>query len=213
MRSIPRRRPSAAMVVALLALFIALGGLSWAAVTLAPNSVGTKQLKKKAVTGPKIKRNAVTSAKVKNGSLQRADFASGTLLQGSEGPIGLQGPKGDPGQNGAPGVARAYARVLISLGEPHVIPQLSHNALGVRRAPGDPAGHFCVEVQGVPTVEIRRAFRSSRRRRLRARTGLRVCRGVSDGDDTKEVEIKTLDATGAPRRLALFARRAVSVPS
>lgn len=42
------RKPSASMVVALIALFVAMGGSSYAAVTLAKNSVGSKQLKKNA---------------------------------------------------------------------------------------------------------------------------------------------------------------------
>ena len=55
--------------IALLALFIALGGTSYAAVALPANSVGGKQ----------IKKNAVTSAKVKNGSLRPADFGAPQL--------------------------------------------------------------------------------------------------------------------------------------
>ena len=61
MRRILRHRPSPALVVASLALTIALGGTSYAAVTLPRSSVGTAQLK----------RNAVTSVKVKNRSLLR----------------------------------------------------------------------------------------------------------------------------------------------
>jgi hypothetical protein len=68
------RHLSYANVTASLALFVALSGISWAAIALPRNSVGTKQLKKNAVTGPKIKGNAVTSAKVRNGSLLAADF-------------------------------------------------------------------------------------------------------------------------------------------
>jgi hypothetical protein len=56
------RRPSPAMAVALAALFIALGGTSYAA--LSANSVGTKQLKNKAVTTKKIKNGAVTATKI-----------------------------------------------------------------------------------------------------------------------------------------------------
>jgi hypothetical protein len=58
------RKPSASMIVALIALFVALGGSSYAAVTLAKNSVGSKQLKKNAVTTPKIKNGAVTAGKI-----------------------------------------------------------------------------------------------------------------------------------------------------
>ncbi|MGB2875846.1 MAG: hypothetical protein WBB76_10280, partial [Gaiellaceae bacterium] len=52
--------------IALLALFIALGGTTYAATSLRANSVGAKQLKKNAVTNPKIKNGAVTGAKVAN---------------------------------------------------------------------------------------------------------------------------------------------------
>jgi hypothetical protein len=42
-------------VVATLALLVALGGTTYAAVVLPPNSVGTAQLKKGAVTAVKVK--------------------------------------------------------------------------------------------------------------------------------------------------------------
>ena len=71
--------PSPAMIVACVALFVAMGGTSYAAATLAANSVGTKQLKKNAVTNAKIKNAAVTGAKVKDGSLTGADVVASTL--------------------------------------------------------------------------------------------------------------------------------------
>jgi hypothetical protein len=59
------RAPSPAMVIALIALFVALGGSSYAAINALPkNSVGAKQLKKNAVTGVKIKKGAVTASKI-----------------------------------------------------------------------------------------------------------------------------------------------------
>lgn len=94
------RQLSYANVMATLGVFIALGGASYAAVSLPAHSVGAKQLKRNAVTASTLKPGAVGSAKVKNGSLQRADFANGTLL---EGPQGDPGPKGDPGPQGVPG--------------------------------------------------------------------------------------------------------------
>ena len=72
-------RPSLAMVVALLALFVALGGSAFAALSLPKHSVGTKQLKTGAVTGAKLHDNAVTSSKVKNHSLLAKDFKAGQL--------------------------------------------------------------------------------------------------------------------------------------
>jgi len=54
------RRPSAAMIVACLALFVALGGASYAAVKLKPGSVKTKTIKNGAVKEAKIANGAVT---------------------------------------------------------------------------------------------------------------------------------------------------------
>jgi hypothetical protein len=85
-------RPSPAMVVALLALFVALGGTGYAVATLPKNSVGAKQLKKNAVSGKKIRKNAVTSSKVKNLSLLAEDFQPGQLPAGAKGDQGPPGP-------------------------------------------------------------------------------------------------------------------------
>lgn len=62
-------RLSYANVMATVAVFIALGGASYAAFKLPKNSVGTKQLKNNAVTTAKIKNDAVTGAKVQESSL------------------------------------------------------------------------------------------------------------------------------------------------
>ena len=65
MRTLIAHRPSPAMVVACLALLVALGGTSIAAVTaIAPNSVGTAQIRAGAVTAAKIRNNNVTGAKI-----------------------------------------------------------------------------------------------------------------------------------------------------
>jgi hypothetical protein len=70
-------RPSPAMIVALIALVAALSGTAFAA--LGKNSVGTRQLKAKAVTSGKLANNAVTSAKVAKNSLTGADINVGAL--------------------------------------------------------------------------------------------------------------------------------------
>jgi len=96
------------MVVACLALLVALGGTSVAAVSqLARNSVGPAQLQFGAVTNPKIRSNAVTSAKVRNRSLLRTDFAPGQLPAGPTGPQGPAGPTGAAGAAGPAGVIGA----------------------------------------------------------------------------------------------------------
>jgi hypothetical protein len=92
-----------------LALVIALGGTSYAAVALPKNSVGNKQLK----------TSAVTSSKVEDRTLLSKDFKAGQLPAGQRGLAGAPGRKGDagaPGATGAPGVS-GWERV--------------HNATGV----------------------------------------------------------------------------------
>jgi hypothetical protein len=97
-------RPSPAMLVALLALFVALGGTGYAALKLPKDSVGSEQ----------IKRNAVTSQKVKPGSLLANDFGASQRagLRGPAGPRGEQGRQGAQGIQGAEGPAGKSATAL-----------------------------------------------------------------------------------------------------
>ena len=105
------RKPSPAMLVALMALFVALGGSSYAAITLSNNSVKSKHIAKGNVKRSDIGRNAVNSAKVAAGSLRSSDFAAGQIPAGPQGAQGPQGERGLQGETGAPGTARAYAVV------------------------------------------------------------------------------------------------------
>jgi hypothetical protein len=59
-----RARPSPAMIVAIVALVVGLGGTSFAAVKLGKNSVKAKNLKSNSVTEKKIKDGAVSLAKL-----------------------------------------------------------------------------------------------------------------------------------------------------
>ena len=95
-----RPRLTYANVTATLALFIALGGSSYAVTQLPRNSVGTKQLK----------RGAVTSDKVAAGAIGRRQIASDALItrqqlgsRGPIGPVGSQGPAGPLGPVGPSG--------------------------------------------------------------------------------------------------------------
>jgi len=83
-----------ANVTATLALVVALGGTSYAAITLPNNSVGTRQIKRGGVRGSDIARNAVGSGKVRNGSLKSEDFRAGQLPAGAQGPAGATGARG-----------------------------------------------------------------------------------------------------------------------
>jgi hypothetical protein len=94
LRRLARRHTTA---VAYVALFAALGGSAYAAVT---------------VTGKQIKDGTLTGKDVKNRSLGAGKLSASALgsLAGERGPAGPQGgpgPKGDPGKQGATGPAGA----------------------------------------------------------------------------------------------------------
>jgi hypothetical protein len=60
-------RPRHSTIAAYLALFVAMGGTGYAASHLPKNSVGTRQLKKNAVTGAKVKPRTLRASDVKAG--------------------------------------------------------------------------------------------------------------------------------------------------
>jgi hypothetical protein len=79
MSTFRRARPSAALVVAIIALFVAMGGSAYAGFSVPRNSVGSKQLKKNAVTKKKIAGSAVTGAKIANGTITGGKIRLSTL--------------------------------------------------------------------------------------------------------------------------------------
>ena len=80
------RRPSAALVVACLALAVSLSGVGYAAITIPRNSVGTPQLKNNAVNSKKVLDNSIKGADVKESSLTgivKTGSAAGGALTGT----------------------------------------------------------------------------------------------------------------------------------
>ncbi len=106
-----RSRLTYANVVSTVAVFVALGGASYAAVKLPKNSVGGAQIKKNAVTGAKVKDSSLTGADVKDKSLSAADF-NGSVQgpAGSQGPAGLKGDTGAKGDTGPAGATNVVVR-------------------------------------------------------------------------------------------------------
>jgi hypothetical protein len=88
-----------ANTVSLIALFVALGGTSYAVATLGKNTVGPKQIKKNAVRASEIRKGAVRSNEVRNGSLRTGDFRAGELPATNT--VVRRGPVLTPGTNGA----------------------------------------------------------------------------------------------------------------
>jgi hypothetical protein len=81
-------KPSYANVTATMALFIALGGSSYAAFVLPRDSVGSKQ----------IRKGAVRSTEIRDGSIAIRDVSRSARksLRGQQGPAGAQGTPGAP---------------------------------------------------------------------------------------------------------------------
>jgi hypothetical protein len=96
-----RRRPSAALVIACLALFVALGGVGYAAAK---------------INGSSIVKGTITAKQIKDRSLGSKDLSKRAVralrsLRGPRGLRGLAGPQGPAGAAGAAGSAVAYALV------------------------------------------------------------------------------------------------------
>jgi hypothetical protein len=99
--------------VAYLALFTALGGSSYAAVTLAPGSVNSRALAKGAVTHSKLAAHSVGAANFTPGALQSAlgvkpgakGSAGGNGAGAAKGQAGAVGPQGPAGHDGSASVA------------------------------------------------------------------------------------------------------------
>jgi hypothetical protein len=94
-------RLSYARVTAGLAVTVTLASGATAAISVPANSVGTKQLKRGAVTRAKLQRNSIGFAEVKEASLKPVDLKPGVQKPGPTGPVGPPGPRGETGAPGA----------------------------------------------------------------------------------------------------------------
>lgn len=90
-----RIRPSASLIVACLALFVALGGVGYAATT---------------INSAQIQNNAIKSVDIKNRGIATKDLSK-KAVNALKGQKGDPGAKGDAGAPGADGSAVAYAYV------------------------------------------------------------------------------------------------------
>ena len=154
-----RTRLTYANTVATLALFLALGGSSYAAL-----SVTGKNVKNSSLTGKDVKNSSLGTKDVKNGALLAGDFKSGQLPQGAQGPQGpqgvqglqgMQGPQGGDGLQGPAGTARAYANVRAldcAVALPNLCP--IENSTGISDVSRPSVGLYCVEAPGISTLDV-----------------------------------------------------------
>ena len=122
-------RPSPAMVVAILALCLAVGGTAFAAVKLGKNAVKTKNIKNGAVTESKIAGNAVTEGKIASGAVSagklsgsakalwvETDLASISSIVGQSGGVTVTpGPTGEAVVNFGTDVSKRAISVTPNL--------------------------------------------------------------------------------------------------
>jgi hypothetical protein len=80
LHSLLRHRPSPAILISSVALFMSLGGVGYAAITIPNNSVGSSQLKNNSVSYKKIQPGAVGIVRANTGQLQVR--VSGTCASG-----------------------------------------------------------------------------------------------------------------------------------
>jgi hypothetical protein len=177
-----RARLSYANITATLALFIALGGTSYAALTLPRNSVGSAQIRKNAVGPSEIKSRAVGSSEIRDRAIKLGDLSASarTSLRGATGPAGPAGPSGV-----------TYRAAVTSGGG-----SVRGNATGAGHVGGNEYRVFFGEnnvsgciytatlaaVQNGPTLEQPPAGRIT----------------VANDSDSRAVLVKTYDATGNP---------------
>jgi hypothetical protein len=162
-----------------LALFIALGGTSYAAVTLERGSVGSRELRNgsvaavdlgsgavrsrqigaDAVTASDVAPDAISARNVQDGSLLSADFQPSELPQGpkgDKGDAGERGPEGPPGIQGAQGLTGEKG----GTGEPGPEgPQGDTGAQGAQGVKGDRGDRGLDGPQGVQGLSGERGER------------------------------------------------------
>jgi len=104
-----KRRPTPATVISCIALFVALGGTTYAAAT-----IGSSQIKNNSIKSTDIKNNNIRSKDIRTGNVRSSDVKNGTLrardFNAADLPKGPQGPKGDKGDKGDNNFA-AYLRI------------------------------------------------------------------------------------------------------
>src|SRR4051794_36894740 len=120
------RHLSYANICASLALFVALGGTSYAAFKLPRDSVGSRELRSNSVGSSELRDGSIGARDLSSGA--RASFAGptgpagergATGATGERGPAGREGPVGPQGSTGATGPAgkdAATMRVVVSAG-------------------------------------------------------------------------------------------------
>jgi hypothetical protein len=75
-RRLPLRRPTPALVIACIALFISLGGVSWG---FASGTIDSREIRNNSVLGKDIKNSTITTSDLRNNEVRGADIRNSTI--------------------------------------------------------------------------------------------------------------------------------------
>ena len=177
-----RTRLTYANATATLALFIALGGTGYAALTLPGNSVGSRQIRSGAVGASELRTGAVRSKDIRKRSIRVGDISSSARRT----------LKGDADPPGPPGPSGTAFHAAISSGGAAVV----GNAITVDHTSGQNAygGQFgrntsaCVATASLAVVQVGPALERPQPGRIT----------VSASSDPNRVIVETFAADGSP---------------
>jgi hypothetical protein len=179
------------MVIACLALLIALGGSSYAAIQALP-------------------RNSVTTKQVKDFSLLARDFRRGQIPRGPAGPAGPAGPTGPAGPQGPAGSAGSGASVKWALvrADGGIAAQSGGITLAAKPGAGTYILSFGSAVTGHPILAS--GAYAADTSDQRGETSAGPCGGGSEGrtcstsDNTSSVFVETRNNLGSPADHAFY---------
>jgi hypothetical protein len=180
-----REKLTYANVMATAAVFIALGGTSYAVVSLPRNSVGRAQIRQHAVGAQELAPKAVTSRTIRDKSVALRDIST-SARRALVGAVGPAGPKGDSGPAG----------VVLHAGMNSAGQLVRGNATAGANAPGE--GVFTVEwAQDVSSCDASATLASAAGGAVVDPPAGRIT--VSAGG--RGLAIHTFDVDGTPRDL------------
>jgi hypothetical protein len=144
-----RTRLTYANVMATIAIFIALGGSSYAAIKVTGKTVQDSSL-----TGKDVKNSSLTGVDIRNGSLLAADLGGGPLPAGAQGPKGDTGAKGDKGEPGGQGAKGDKGDACLSSDPDCRGPQGNPGTNGTNGAPGPSAQYLNISLANSTAQEV-----------------------------------------------------------
>ena len=182
-----RARLTYANVAATFALFVALGGSSYAALNLPPNSVGSEQVKPGSLRASDFKASERSRLRGRRGRVGKTGPDGPRGATGARGATGPRGSTGTRGPAGAPGTVRAYATITAATGVQPFFTAMAPN-LAFGSVARTSTGTYCLAAPILSVGQRSAALVSVREVGAGYLVGTQLC---SNG-----IEVQTRDAGG-----------------